>query len=61
MPTGQVRGANQHFGWIVRREKGSAFFSWKVALGITNLDALAGSHLVAVRYALYAFLRAKMA
>jgi len=41
--------------------KGQQFFSWKVLLGITNLDALAGHHLVAVRYAPYAFLKAKMA
>jgi len=26
MPTGQVRGANPHVGWIVRRGKGSTFF-----------------------------------
>jgi len=37
------------------------FFSPETALGITNLNALAGRHLVAVRYALYAFLKAKMA
>jgi hypothetical protein len=61
MLTGQVRGANPHFGWIAWREKGSTFFAWKVALGITNLDALAGRHLVTVRYALYAFQKAKTA